>query len=95
MGGFLNTYALADAERALADATATFKSRLADLQLLNVTHNVVGDEYPKLPVLDREATVAAAKAERETRLAEIRASCERPRVRSTNTRGLFNELPDL
>ena len=68
---------LAQTERSLADATNAFRSRLLDLQTFDTVHNIVGAVYPTLPVLDREATVRAALADRAQLLEDIRARMRR------------------
>lgn len=78
-GHFFNEYKLEAAERRLIDATAFFKSRLIDLMTFDAANRVQGSaDYPKLPVLDREATIAAGKADYKRRMAEVRARFERP-----------------
>lgn len=78
-GFFVNTFKLDEAEHGLVDATATFKSCLADLMAFDLANNIEAD-YPTLPVLDREATVAAGRARYEKAMAEARARyfCPRP-----------------
>ena len=61
------------AEDALAQATAMFKERLVALETFDVLHGIEGAEYPQLPMLDREATKAAARVDFERDLADIRA----------------------
>lgn len=72
-----NSYKLEDAERALTSATATFKSRLIDLMTFDAANNIEGADYPRLAVLDREATIIAGKAEYDRRMAEVRAHMAR------------------
>ncbi len=76
---FVNAYKLGEAERGLIEATAMFKSRLADLMAFDVANNIEAD-YQTLPMLDREATVAAARASYEKGMAELRARHSRPRL---------------
>lgn len=74
---FFNSYRLEEAERALTVATATFKSRLADLMAYDLANNIECADYPPLPVLDREATIAAGKADHHRRMAEVRMLMKR------------------
>jgi hypothetical protein len=73
LGCFCDSEKAAHAERSLANASALFKSRLVDLKTFDALHNVVAEDYPRLPKLDREATITAAQADRDARLAKIRA----------------------
>lgn len=84
-----NSYRLEQAERALAEASALFKSRLTDLMLFDAANRVEGADYPRLPVLDRQATIAAGKADHQRRMAEVRAMMERD---GYLPRGTTNEL---
>jgi len=77
-------------EVALANATATYQSRLLDLQLFDSAHGIEAD-YAQLPVLDREATAAAGRADYERRMSEARARFERP-ARPPVTAGLFADF---
>jgi hypothetical protein len=60
-------------EVALAQATAIFNERLVALQTFDALHGVDGADYLTCPVLDRDATVAAAKADYARQLEDLRA----------------------
>ena len=62
-------YSLANAERAL-------QSRLTNLRVYDAAHNIDADYT--VPVLDRDAIVRDARAEREAGMADIRARMQRP-----------------
>jgi hypothetical protein len=70
--GLVNPYKLEQTERYLKDASASFRSRLVDLQTFDALHNIVGADYPTLPELDREATIKQARAEHQRRMTEYR-----------------------
>jgi hypothetical protein len=76
---FVNPYKLEEAERGLIEATAMFKSRLVDLMTFDLANNIEADNYPALPVLDREATIASARASYEKGMADMRARFSKPR----------------
>src|SRR5258708_1555986 len=58
LGMFTYQVKLTNAEAHLADTTATFRSRLTDLQAFDAIHNIVNADYPSLPELDRSAIAA-------------------------------------
>ena len=72
-GWFCDHYKISEAEKSLATASALFQSRLDTLKVFDALHNVEAEDYPRLPVLDREATVAAGKADREAMMAKFRS----------------------
>ena len=61
-------------EATLTAQRATFRSRLADLQSFDLLHHVDGAVYPKLVEVDREATMAQAKADLDAAMTRARHS---------------------
>ena len=61
-------------EATLTTQRATFRSRLADLQAFDLLHHVDGAVYPKLVEVDREATMAQAKADLDAAMTRARHS---------------------
>ena len=72
-GWFCDHYKMDEAEKSLATASALFQSRLSNLKVFDALHNVEAEDYPQLPELDREATLAAGQAERAAMMAKFRA----------------------
>jgi hypothetical protein len=73
----LFSFELKPADQALEVATAMFKTRLLDLMTFDAANGIEGADYPTCPELDRAATEAAAKADYNARMAQIRARMER------------------
>jgi hypothetical protein len=73
----LFSFELKPTEQALEVATAMFKTRLLDLMTFDAANGIESADYPTCPELDRAATEAAAKADYNARMAEIRARMER------------------
>jgi hypothetical protein len=82
-------------EAACEKASANFRQALLDLQLFDASHGVEAD-YPSMPELDRDATVAQAKADFDAAMARARewTHAAQQQIRQRREAGLERQRSD-